>query len=97
MKAVEHEEIKRIAQLARLDLDPAETNDLATQLTDILRYMEQLNSVDTQGVEPLSHVHEIVNQLRADEVQSSLDRETALRNAPDADGTYFKVPRVIKD
>ena len=89
--------MKRIAKLARLELSTEEIQSLSHQLTDILHYVEQLETVDTDGVEPLSHVHDVVNNLRKDEVKTSLPREQVFRNAPDSDGTYFKVPKVIKD
>jgi aspartyl-tRNA(Asn)/glutamyl-tRNA(Gln) amidotransferase subunit C len=97
MKAIEHAEVQRIAQLSHLRLEADEITTLAHQLTDILDYVAQLNEVDTDGIEPLSHVHEQVNQLREDIVKPSLAREAALKNAPESDGAYFKVPRVIKD
>ena len=97
MNAVESAEVKRIAKLARLHLTNTEIQSMAPELSDILGYVEQLGQVDTDGVEPLSHVHEVVNQLRPDEVQPSLPLEQVFRNAPDTDGTYFKVPQVIKD
>ena len=97
MNAVEHVEVKRIAKLARLQLTPDEIQSLSHQLTDILQYVEQLESVDTTDVQPLSHVQEMVNNLRRDEVKPSLSREEALRNSPDTDGSFFLVPKVIKE
>lgn len=97
MNAVEQAEVKRIAKLAHLELSTAEIQSLSHDLNEILQYVEQLDSVDTSGVEPLSHVHEVVNQMRPDELRPSLPRDQVFRNAPDSDGTYFKVPRVIKD
>ncbi len=97
MKTIEHGEVERIAKLAKLRFETSELDVLAHQLTEILTYVEQLEKVDITGIEPLSHVHDLVNQTRPDKTGDSLTQEEALRNAPDADGAYFKVPRVIRE
>ena len=94
---VSPEEVRHIAKLARLELSDTEVETFSSQLGDILDYMDKLNEVDTTNVEPLSHVHDQVNRLREDKAEPSLTREEALKNAPDTDGTFFKVPRVIKE
>ncbi len=94
---VSEKDVRHIAKLARLELTDAEVQTFSGQLGDILGYMDKLNQVDTTEVEPLYHVHDQVNRLRADQVETSLPREEALKNAPDTDGTFFKVPRVIKE
>lgn len=94
---VSPEEVRHIAKLARLELTDAEVETFSHQLGDILTYMDKLNEVDTTDVEPLSHVHDMVNRLREDKAKPSLPREEALKNAPESDGTFFKVPRVIKE
>jgi aspartyl-tRNA(Asn)/glutamyl-tRNA(Gln) amidotransferase subunit C len=87
--------ILRLENLARLDLSAAERTKMQGSLTNILTMVEQLNRLDTEGVEPLVYINEDVNVWREDEVKHQLDRKDALRNAPDSDGSFFKVPKVI--
>ncbi len=87
--------ILRLENLARLELSAAERTKMQGSLTDILTMVEQLNTLDTEGVEPLIYINEDVNVWREDTVNHQLDRRNALRNAPDSDGTFFKVPKVI--
>ena len=89
------EEVRYIARLARLRLTPEEEERLADEMAEVLTYMEQLNAVDTDNVEPLSHVLDLVDVVREDEVQQRITHEEALKNAPDTDGEYFRVPKVI--
>ncbi len=88
-------EVERIAQLAKLHVSDAEKETFTHQFNDILKYMEQLNSVDTTNVEPLSQVVELQNVFRDDVVQPSISTEEALQNAPSATEEHFKVPKVI--
>ena len=87
--------ILRLENLARLELSAAERTKMQGSLTDILTMVEQLNTLDTEGVEPLIYINEDVNVWREDTVNHQLDRRDALRNAPDSDGMFFKVPKVI--
>jgi aspartyl-tRNA(Asn)/glutamyl-tRNA(Gln) amidotransferase subunit C len=87
--------ILRLENLARLDLSAAERTKMQGSLTNILTMVEQLNTLDTEGVEPLVYINEDVNVWREDVVNHQLDRRDALKNAPDTDGTFFKVPKVI--
>jgi aspartyl-tRNA(Asn)/glutamyl-tRNA(Gln) amidotransferase subunit C len=89
------EQVERIAQLARLNLSPNETAELAEELVIILDYVGQLRSVDTKGVEPCSQSPESEDVLRDDESHPSLARDKVLANAPVEDNGYFCVPRVI--
>lgn len=93
---LDHQEVKRIAELARLELTAGELELFTRQLGDILTYVEQIRSLDTTGVPPTSSV---LNRPvdRADEPRPSLSRAELLRNAPDAapEAGLFKVPRVI--
>ncbi len=88
-------DVEHVAALARLSFTEAEKQKLTLQLNDILKYMEQLNSLDTENVEPLSHVIELSNVLREDVLQPSIPREEALKNAPARSDRFFKVPKVI--
>ncbi|MCF7802308.1 MAG: Asp-tRNA(Asn)/Glu-tRNA(Gln) amidotransferase subunit GatC [Candidatus Marinimicrobia bacterium] len=94
---ISEKDVRHIATLARLELTDAEVETLSHQMGDILTYMDKLNEVDTTDVKPLSHVHDMVNRLREDKAEPSMSREDALKNAPETDGTFFKVPRVIKE
>jgi aspartyl-tRNA(Asn)/glutamyl-tRNA(Gln) amidotransferase subunit C len=89
------EEVLHVADLARLSLRPEEVEMFTRQLNDILGYVEQLQELDTAGVEPMSHVVPVHNVFREDEVQPGLERDQALENAPAREGGAFVVPRVI--
>lgn len=69
---------------------------MADEMGQILDYVDKLNELDTTGVPPMSHVLDIENVFRPDKVEQRIDHEDALRNAPDADGDYFRVPKVIE-
>lgn len=90
------EEVQRVALLARLRLTATEEATLAEQLGAILQYMEQLNQLDTQEVEPFSHASEALNALREDQVINQPNADALLANAPERDGTFFKVPKIIE-
>lgn len=87
--------ISRLEKLARLRLSEEERSGIRKDLNQILQMVEKLRQLDTEGVEPLTHMMEEHNVFREDRVQGQLDRETALQNAPKSDGVYFKVPKVI--
>jgi aspartyl-tRNA(Asn)/glutamyl-tRNA(Gln) amidotransferase subunit C len=89
------EEVLHIAQLARLQLNPEEVDLIARQMNDILIYMEQLNGLDTAGVEPTSHALHLSNAFREDQVQPSLPLEESLAIAPEQGRSAFIVPKVI--
>ena len=89
------EEVLHIAQLARLQLNPEEVEPIARQMNDILIYMEQLNGLDTAGVEPTSHALHVSNAFREDRVQPSLPLEESLAIAPEQGRSAFVVPKVI--
>jgi aspartyl-tRNA(Asn)/glutamyl-tRNA(Gln) amidotransferase subunit C len=90
-------DVEHVAALARLSFPEEEKQKLTAQLNEILRYMELLNTVDTDNVEPLSHVIELQNVFREDVLRPSLPREEALKNAPARTEEFFKVPKVIGD
>ena len=81
-----------VAKLARLRLTDDEVERMAGELSKILEYVETMNELDLEGVEPTSHVVDLTNVLREDVPQPSLDRETALDQAPDAAEGGFRVP-----
>jgi aspartyl-tRNA(Asn)/glutamyl-tRNA(Gln) amidotransferase subunit C len=93
--AVTKKDVEYIAGLAKLTFKEEELEKFTGQLNEILAYVEKLNELDTTNVEPLSHPIEGSNVFREDVVKPSLDREEALKNAPDRSELFFKVPKVI--
>ena len=89
------EQVEQVASLARLKLSPQEIEKFTKELTVILEYVDQLKSVDTEGVEPKDQFISAENVFREDRVRPSLPREKALANAPDKDEEFFRVPKVI--
>ena len=89
------EQVEHIAVLARLKLSPNEIEKFTRELTVILEYVDQLKSVNTDGVEPKDQFISAKNVFRKDIVRPSLPREQALANAPDQDDEFFRVPKVI--
>jgi aspartyl-tRNA(Asn)/glutamyl-tRNA(Gln) amidotransferase subunit C len=87
--------ILKLETLARLELSDAERNKLQGSLNDILKMVEKLDELNTEGVAPLVYINEDVNVLRDDVVKNELSREDALKNAPAQNGVFFKVPKVI--
>ncbi|MEF8822947.1 MAG: Asp-tRNA(Asn)/Glu-tRNA(Gln) amidotransferase subunit GatC [Desulfohalobiaceae bacterium] len=92
---ISKEEVARVAHLARLEIGESDLQRFAGQLTDILQYMDILNEVNTSGIEPLYSPGEHDTPYREDEVHGESSREDVLRNAPDSDGEYFIVPKVV--
>ena len=88
--------IDDLAQLARLEFNAEEKERIKSDLGNILNFCEQLNGLDTTGVEPLVYISDAENVLRSDEVEHPISRDEALQNAPSKDSDYFKVPKVIK-
>lgn len=89
------DEIRKIAYLARLDLSEEEAASLAPQFQQVLTFVEQLNQLDTSGVEPMTTALDVINRWSDDSIQRSLSRQDALANAPASDGEYFLVPPVL--
>lgn len=90
------EEVQRVAVLARLRLTPEEQSSLTDELDRILGYMDKLNQLDTADVDLFSHAANITNTLREDRVTNRPNANALLANAPDRDGTFFKVPKIIE-
>jgi aspartyl-tRNA(Asn)/glutamyl-tRNA(Gln) amidotransferase subunit C len=88
--------VDKLANLSRLQFDAPAKEAIKTDLQRMIQFVEKLNELDTTGVAPLLHMTEQVNILREDEVQGSVSREEALKNAPVHDEQFFKVPKVIK-
>ncbi len=96
MSRITKEEVKHVANLARLEMDEAEVEKFTTQLDDIISMAEQLNELDTENVEATTHVLDLKNVLREDKVQPWLSREEALKNAPDQENGQVKVPSIFE-
>ena len=92
---LDREQVHKVAHLARLELTAAEEEQFATQLSGILDYFEQLSELDVTDVPPTTRALEVVNVVRSDVLQPYPEREAILDNAPDRDGNFFKVPRII--
>ena len=90
------EEVQRVAVLARLRLTPEEQSSLTEELDRILGYMDKLNQLDTAEVALFSHAANITSTLREDQVTNQPNADALLANAPDRDGTFFKVPKIIE-
>ena len=88
-------DVEKIALLARLKLDPEQTQAMTRQLGRILEYVEQLRELETDDIEPLAHPLEIVNAIAEDQPEPPLPREDALANAPNHDGECYRVPAVL--
>ena len=88
--------VDKLANLSRLQFDSAEKVAIKEDLQSMIQFIDKLNELDTTGVDPLLHMSDNVNVLRADEVQGSISREDALKNAPVHDEQFFKVPKVIQ-
>ncbi len=95
--SVDKKEIIKIAKLAKLNFSEEEIEKFTSQFNDILEYMNKLNEINTDDVQPLSHPLEVTNVMRDDKLKTSIETKDALLNAPEKDEQYFRVPKVIKD
>jgi len=93
---ITEEEVRYVAMLANLALPEEEIHRFQRDLNEILDHMDKLNELNTDDIEPMMHAQEMTNVYRDDEVKPSLTREEALRNAPQTDGEYFLVPRILE-
>lgn len=89
-------DVRRIARLARIEIDEAQALATAEQLTDILAMIERIAQVDTTGVAPMSHPLDGVQRLRGDAVTETPERERTMANAPAQHDGLFLVPRVVE-
>ena len=96
MSRISTDQVKHVAHLARLAITEDEANRFTQQLDKIITFAEQLNEVDTENVEPTSHVLEIKNVMREDVAKPGLPNEEVLKNAPDHQDGQIKVPPIIE-
>jgi len=94
--SIDKETLHKVAHLARLNIKPEEQEKLIKDMSNILDWVDKLREVDTTGVEPLVHMTEETNVLRADTVKQTISKKDALKNAPQTDGDHFQVPKVLK-
>ena len=94
---IDETQVRRVAKLARLELDDQEVSQFSGQLSAIVEYIEKLNELDTDNVEPLAHCLPVHNVLREDIPGQSLSNDQALANAPAREDEYFKVPKILDD
>ena len=91
------DEVEHVARLARLALVPDEKARMRSQLDAILAYVGQLQAIDTAGVPPTAHVLPLANVMRDDEIRPSYPPSAMLANAPEPDGAFFRVPRILEE
>lgn len=87
-------DVEHVAKLARLELTETEKEKFTKQLGDVLKYVEQMNEVDTTNVKPMAHAFDIVNVMREDKVVKEVTREELLKNAPEEEDGFFRVPKI---
>lgn len=88
--------VDKLAKLSRLQFNETEKTEIKKDLQRMIGFVEKLNELNLEGVEPLLHMTDEVNVLREDEVKGSVSREEGLKNATGSDGIFFQVPKVIK-
>ncbi|GGJ93754.1 glutamyl-tRNA(Gln) amidotransferase subunit C [Lentibacillus kapialis] len=96
MADISKDEVKHVANLARLAISEEEADMFTKQLSSIIEYAEQLNELDTEHVEPTTHVLDLKNVMRKDEPKEWISKDEALRNAPDKQEGYFRVPSIME-
>ena len=92
---IDREQVHKVAHLARLELTDEEEIEFTSQLGSILDYFEQLSELDTSQVKPTTRALEVTNVTRLDELHSFADREAILAGAPEQEGDFFKVPKIL--
>lgn len=93
---IDHQTLDKIAHLARLEIKPEDREKMLGDMTNMLNFVEKLQEVDTEGVEPLTTMSHEINNLHEDKVEGQLTHEQALKNAPQKDADFFRVPKVIE-
>lgn len=97
MAAIDKEQVQKVSHLARLQLTPEEEEQFTVQLGDILQYFDRLNELETDNVKPTTRAINLRNVMRADELEDFSNREDILKCAPDSDGDFFKVPKILSE
>lgn len=94
---IEQEQVQKVAHLARLELTPAEVEQFTTQLGSILDYFQQLEALDVVDVPPTTRAIDVSNITRADTLKAHDQTSEMLAIAPDQDGDFFRVPKIMND
>ncbi len=94
---IDIKDVEHVAKLARLELTQEEKEKFTTQLGAILDHINHLNEVDTTNVEPMAHAFPIKNVLREDEAKKEFSRDELLKNAPDEEDGFFRVPKINEE
>nr|WP_246187610.1 Asp-tRNA(Asn)/Glu-tRNA(Gln) amidotransferase subunit GatC [Ornithinibacillus caprae] len=92
---ISKEQVKHVANLARLEVSEQEAEMFTEQLSSIITFAEQLNELDTDGVEPTTHVLDLKNVMRKDEPKKWITKEEAMKNAPDQQDGQYRVPSIL--
>ncbi len=95
MSQISNETIDKIAHLARLEFDKEAKVEIAKDLNRMLEFVDKLNELNTDNIEPLIYISKEVNVLREDAVKQDISQREALKNAPKKDSDYFKVPKLV--
>ena len=85
-----------LSRLAKLKFDDSKAEKMKSELDKIIGFIDKLSEIDTKGIEPFIYLSEEVNIFRADEIKHEVSQENALKNAPQKDSDYFKVPTVLR-
>jgi len=93
-KLISKKDVEHVAKLARIEITEDEKEKFTKQLGDIIKYVDQLNEVDTTGVEPMTQAYPLFNVTREDEVRYIATKEELLKNAPEEEDSFFKVPKI---
>ena len=91
---ITNELVSYVANLSRIKLDENEISEMQSQMSEIVNYMDILNQLDTENVEPLSHIFSITNVMRDDEIHYDCTKEQLMMNAPEEENGFFKVPKI---
>ena len=92
---IDREQVRKVAHLARLEMTSKEEEEFTTQLSSILEYFEQLSELDTNNVPPTTRAIDVSNITRKDDLQPFPDKEKLLKQAPEQEGEYFRVPQIL--
>lgn len=93
---IDNETVDKIAHLARLEFENEAKQEIIKDMNNMLLFIDKLNELDTQNIEPLIYMSDEVNVLREDDVKHEITQDEALKNAPKKDSDYFKVPKVLE-
>ncbi|MBE9039658.1 Asp-tRNA(Asn)/Glu-tRNA(Gln) amidotransferase subunit GatC [Oscillatoriales cyanobacterium LEGE 11467] len=95
MSTIDREQVRKVAHLARLELTETEEEQFTAQLSNILDYFNQLSELDTENVPPTARAIDVSNMTRPDELQPYTNRDEIFESAPEQEGDYFRVPKIL--